>query len=252
MYTDGLIHRDTTATPKLGIDIDDIQQAVGRGENDIGLLASDQEWYDTGGVDQQGNPVMSLRDAGRLNPYAKFKPLALVPTSQHPEYIGEIPDADRESNMYGLTIPYVTTAADLFDVAFAYEKPTQRFRFPDFGSSEYPNTRGYFNRAQPSMCCVTPHDSSVEYNAINENAQSVEFLFYVYSKYGSSSNNFLFDRICVAKEAMEDKGDTHFGLSSTLRESVIAVEDLTVHTAPLVTRTVIGNSDTYFGIALFK
>lgn len=239
MYTDGLIHRDTTENPNEGISIADVQKAVGRGENDLGLLCSDQEWY-------ENNGTPALRDAGQLNPYAKFKPLALVPTAQHPEYMGEITDSVRATNLYGFSIPVVTTAKDLFDVEFAYNKPTSWFRLLDFGSTEYPNTRGYFNQAQPTLCCVTPNGSTVVYNAINENALAVEFLFYVYSKYGSRSNNFLFARLCEPNKAISDMGDCTFN-SSALRECVVAIEDMTVNS-----RAFIGNGNTYFGVALFK
>ena len=246
MYTDGLIHRDTTATPQKGIEIADIQQAVGRGANDIGQLASDQEWYDTGEVDQQGNPVMALRDAGRLNPYAKYKPYDYPPNPLVPAYMMQLPDSFRAQHMWGLTIPALTNPKNLFDEEFEYTKPTDWFRFADFGSSEYPDSMGYFNKAQPTMCCVTPDGSQLEYNAINENAQAVSFLFYVYSRYGSRNNNFLYARLCEANKAISDMGDCTFG-SATLRNCVIAIEDLVVNNIQFI-----GNDETRFGVALFK
>ena len=46
MHSNGVIYIDTSTTPHKGVSIADIQQTLGRGVNDIGLLCSDQEWVD--------------------------------------------------------------------------------------------------------------------------------------------------------------------------------------------------------------
>lgn len=74
MHSNGRIYIDPNNT---GVEIADIQQVLGRGTGDLGLLCSDQEWYDTGTVDGQGNPVYALRplNPGRINKWAKYKPV---------------------------------------------------------------------------------------------------------------------------------------------------------------------------------
>lgn len=74
MYVNGRVFIDTSTDPDTGISIGDIQKAVGRGTGDLGLLCSDQEWYDTGETDQQGNPVYALRRIDKIKTYAKYKP----------------------------------------------------------------------------------------------------------------------------------------------------------------------------------
>lgn len=74
MYVNGRVFIDTSTDPDTGISIGDIQKAVGRGTGDLGLLCSDQEWYDTGETDQQGNPVYALRRINKIKVYAKYKP----------------------------------------------------------------------------------------------------------------------------------------------------------------------------------
>lgn len=75
-HSNGRIFIDTSTTPYKGVEIADLQQVLGRGTGDLGLLCSDQEWYDTGTVDGQGNPVYALRPINppRINKWAKYKP----------------------------------------------------------------------------------------------------------------------------------------------------------------------------------
>lgn len=44
-HQNGRIYIDTNTTPHKGVEIADLQQVLGRGVNDLGLLCSDQEWY---------------------------------------------------------------------------------------------------------------------------------------------------------------------------------------------------------------
>ena len=108
-YLNGRVFIDTSTDPDTGVSIGDIQKAVGRGTGDLGLLCSDQEWYDTGETDQQGNPVYALRDAGKINPYAKYKPVRYPSVGATYESIPTLyRDAD---NKCGIEIP-VLTASD--------------------------------------------------------------------------------------------------------------------------------------------
>ena len=74
-HSNGRIYIDTTTTPHRGVEIADLQQVLGRGTGDLGLLCSDQEWYDTGNLDGQGNPIYALRPVNRINKWAKYKPV---------------------------------------------------------------------------------------------------------------------------------------------------------------------------------
>lgn len=119
-YLNGRIFIDTSTDPDTGISIGDIQKAVGRGTGDLGLLCSDQEWYDTGETDQQGNPIMALRDVGKINPYAKYKSVRYnsktTPT-----------DNQRKAINYGITPPLASShPADTKNTLWTYSKPRGR------------------------------------------------------------------------------------------------------------------------------
>lgn len=53
----------------------DVAPVLGRNTGDVPLLCSDQEYYDTGEVDGDGNPIYAKRDAGCVKPWPKFKPI---------------------------------------------------------------------------------------------------------------------------------------------------------------------------------
>ncbi|MBQ6762317.1 MAG: hypothetical protein IJP49_06155 [Bacteroidales bacterium] len=119
-YLNGRVFIDTSTDPDTGISIWDIQKAVGRGTGDLGLLCSDKKWYDTGETDQQGKPIYALRDAGKINPYAKYKPVRYnsktTPT-----------DTQRKVINYGITPPVASSnAADTKNTLWTYSKPRGR------------------------------------------------------------------------------------------------------------------------------
>ena len=68
-HSNGIIYIDTTTTPHKGVEIADLQQVLGRGTGDLGLLCSDQEWYDNGGT-----PALRPLNPPRINKWAKYKP----------------------------------------------------------------------------------------------------------------------------------------------------------------------------------
>lgn len=81
-----------------GVEIADLQQVLGRGVNDLGLLCSDQEWNAAG---------TALQPANKINPWALYKPV------REPE-IGMITRMDFGSLGFGNTsganaLPYATT-----------------------------------------------------------------------------------------------------------------------------------------------
>lgn len=77
-HQNGRIYIDTTTTPHKGVEIADLQQVLGRATGYLGQLCTDQEWYDTGNLDGQGNPIYALRPLNppRINKWARYKPCA--------------------------------------------------------------------------------------------------------------------------------------------------------------------------------
>lgn len=53
----------------------DVATVLGRNTGDVELLCSDREYYDTGQVDGNGNPIYAKRDAGCVKSWPKFKPI---------------------------------------------------------------------------------------------------------------------------------------------------------------------------------
>lgn len=103
-HNNGRIYIDPNTT---GVEIADLQQVLGRGTGDLGLLCSDQEWYDNGGT-----PTLRPLNPPRINKWAKFKPFrnsaigfSLDKTQASPEL--RSPDRLAQALLanYGLTIP---------------------------------------------------------------------------------------------------------------------------------------------------
>lgn len=66
-HNNGRIYIDPNTT---GVEIADLQQVLGRGTGDLGLLCSDQEWYDNGGT-----PTLRPLNPPRINKWAWHKPI---------------------------------------------------------------------------------------------------------------------------------------------------------------------------------
>ena len=79
----GIIYIDTNANPNLGVSIYDLQRALGRSENDLGLFCSDKKWSGS-----------SLIRANKTNPLAKYKPV------RH-SALAVLTQAQRASTRYG-------------------------------------------------------------------------------------------------------------------------------------------------------
>lgn len=69
----GRIFIQTIAGVTYGVSVADIQQTLGRGTSDVGLLLSDQEWYDNNGT-------QALRVVNKIKKWAWHKPI------RHPSY----------------------------------------------------------------------------------------------------------------------------------------------------------------------
>lgn len=68
MHANGKIFIKTIAGVTYGVSVADIQQTLGRGTGDVGLLLSDQEWYDNNGTP-------ALRDVNKIRKWAWHKPI---------------------------------------------------------------------------------------------------------------------------------------------------------------------------------
>ena len=83
----------TQGNPNIGVSIDDIKAVLGRGENDLGLLCSDQKWNAAG---------TALLRAYKIKPMAKYKPV------RHQKN-GILTVAERASTRYGFGSGLVPT-----------------------------------------------------------------------------------------------------------------------------------------------
>ena len=97
-HLNGRIYIDTSTDPDTGISIDDIRRTLGRGVQDVGLLCSDQEWYDNNGTP-------TLRRANKVNKWAKNKPFRS--SALYTDY-----DLRKSAN-FGLYMPYYTTIGNM-------------------------------------------------------------------------------------------------------------------------------------------
>lgn len=130
MHANGKIFIKTIGGVTYGVSVADIQQTLGRGTGDVGLLCSDQEWYDNNGTP-------ALRDVNKINKFAKFKP---VKSSNK----GELTLADRQAAYFGFHTPKLihpsTPNADT--AKWVYAKPTagapnEWFRLLDFNGYDH-------------------------------------------------------------------------------------------------------------------
>lgn len=119
----GKIYIDTTTNPDTGVSVYDVQTVLGRGTGDVGLLCSDQEWYNN-----------ALRRVNKINKWAKYKPL-------RSSKLGTLTDAERVELNQGLTMTKYTNPADLvsgYESDYAYQPPRGKttynewFRLLDF------------------------------------------------------------------------------------------------------------------------
>ena len=137
----GHIFIQTVGGTTYGVEIADLQQVLGRGVNDLGLLCSDQEW------DTAQTPAV-LADAKKINWWARKKPVPLsgsTPVWNHPTstwYMGK----DGNFGIYSKTYFSVSDISSILaDVdgglnGWEYHKDTLAYRLRDF--------EGYFHNAR--------------------------------------------------------------------------------------------------------
>lgn len=140
-HNNGRIFIDTSTTPNKGVEIADLQQVLGRGTGDLGLLCSDQEWYDTGVLDEQGNPIYALRPVNRINMWARYKPIkwstsnapVFFPQGTHPSDWNKGLDGD-----YGIVSNSFSQVSSLYAAidgslnGWSYVKDGITYRLRDF------------------------------------------------------------------------------------------------------------------------
>lgn len=127
--SNGRIFITTTGGVTYGVEIADLQQVLGRGVNDLGLLCSDQEWYDNNGV-------QALRPVNRINKWAKYKPIK-VNTGTEP--LGYLSNTLRQSLNWGLSISStfraIATLVSSYEGSYNYVHPDTIYRLTDFVKS---------------------------------------------------------------------------------------------------------------------
>lgn len=117
-HSNGRIFITTTGGVTYGVEIADLQQVLGRGVNDLGLLCSDQEWYDNNGTP-------ALRPANKINKWARYKPI-------NSNNIGFVTDAERRAANFGLSASQYTAPGPAALAGWSYVRPTAHFRLVDF------------------------------------------------------------------------------------------------------------------------
>lgn len=155
-HSNGLIYIDTSTTPHKGVEIADLQTVLGRSTGDLGLLCSDQEWYDNNGTP-------TLRPVNRINKWAKYKPIKDTT-------LGVLTSATRKSKDQGFVNIYYQTAEACFNAArsivdgsvanWAYERPVggigvSPLRLLDFSNENSPASPGYNHSAENPFAFVS-------------------------------------------------------------------------------------------------
>jgi len=137
------IYIDTTTTPNRGVEIADLQYVLARNVSDLGLLYSDQEWYDSGGT-----PTLRPLNSPRVNMWARYKPIkwstsgspVFFPQEAHPNDWNKGIDGD-----YGIVSRSFSLVSDLYSAidgglnGWSYVRDEVVFRLRDFD--------GYYHNA---------------------------------------------------------------------------------------------------------
>ena len=139
-----------------GVEIADLQTVLGRSTGDLGLLCSDQEWYENNGVE-------ALRPVNRINKWAKYRPI------EKSNFLGILTDTQRKAENWGIgnipiwtnkTIPQMvrfwiggsgssgSTPPDCGIQSSYWTKvlPSTYYRLRDFAADV--DNKGYFHGAQ--------------------------------------------------------------------------------------------------------
>lgn len=160
-HSNGRIFIDPNTT---GVEIADLQRVLGRATGDLGLLCSDQEWYDTGVLDWQGNPVYAIRPANKVNGWAKYKPFR----GSAKKVMAEV---DYQDSYFGLNVTPVkgTTVASLitnFSSQWTY-LPPRGAGAGDLGADEWFRLRDFNGYNHNANCflhldgCTLPSSTVV-------------------------------------------------------------------------------------------
>ena len=152
--SNGRIFITTTGGVTYGVEIADLQQVLGRGVNDLGLLCSDQEWNTAG---------TALQSIDRINKWAKYRPI------EKSNFLGILTDTQRRAENWGIgnipiwtnkTIPQMvkfwiggsgssgSTPPDCGIQSSYWTKvlPSTYYRLRDFAADV--NDKGYLHGAQ--------------------------------------------------------------------------------------------------------
>lgn len=146
--SNGRIFITTTGGVTYGVEIADLQQVLGRGVNDLGLLYTDKEWSGS-----------SLVDVNRINPFSRKKPVewstaqskVFDPQTSHPNDWYKGKDGD-----FGLVSKSIRPLYEVIDVpsyydgdmnGWVYRKDSYTYRLLDFN--------GYYHYARSPFGLTT-------------------------------------------------------------------------------------------------
>lgn len=229
----GKIYIDTSTIPNKGVSITDLQQVLGRGVNDLGLLYTDQEWYDNGGVE-----ALRPLNPPRVNMWARYKPIkwstsgspVFFPQGAHPSDWNKGIDGD-----YGIVSNSFSQVSGLYAAidgglnGWSYVKDGITFRLRDFeGYYHYaPNPFGYLFIEADRLSVAPSGTITIQYQlrqgggsttdpdslGINDlyvytpsygGKRAINSMYLAIVVYKESSGSFIYDGWESAGETLED------------------------------------------------
>lgn len=154
-HTSTTIYIDTNTDPDTGVSVADVQSVLHRGTGDVGLLCSDQEWYDNSGTP-------TLRYAETINPWAKYKPV-------RSNLLAILTDANRQDVYFGMSVPiygsgYAYTNLDNFITAYDSGWSYLRPRGKDYdgnGGNEWYRILDFDGYNHEARCFYYPNGSTL-------------------------------------------------------------------------------------------
>lgn len=216
-----------------GVEIADLQQVLGRGVNDLGLLYTDQEWYENGGVE-----ALRPLNPPRVNMWARYKPIkwstsdspVFFPQGAHPGDWNKGIDGD-----YGIVSNSFSQVSGLYSAidgdlnGWSYVKDGIVFRLRDFdGYYHYaPNPFSYLF-IQADRLSVAPSGtitfqyqlragggSTTDPNSLGINdlyvytpgyggKRAISSMYLAIVVYKKSGNSYIYEDWVSASETLED------------------------------------------------
>lgn len=153
-HTTNKIYIDSNTSPVTGVSVADVQSVLRRGTGDVGLLCSDQEWYENNGTE-------ALRVVGKVNHWAKYKPV-------RSSALAILTEADRQDLYYGMSVPiygsgYTTNIANFitaYEAGWSYLRPRGK-NYDGNGGNEWFRLLDFNGYNHEANCFYYPSGSTL-------------------------------------------------------------------------------------------